>query len=76
MDAVAGKIAMVGNINNPETLYAKDTDAVRQEVYRAMDAGVQLIAPECAIPLATKFENLMEIPKAVKDWHEEHSNGG
>ena len=31
-----------------------------------------MIAPECAIPLATKLENLLEIPQAVKDWHEEH----
>ena len=30
------------------------------------DAGVDLIAPECAIPLQTKLENLLEIPKAVK----------
>jgi [methyl-Co(III) methanol-specific corrinoid protein]:coenzyme M methyltransferase len=72
MDAVQNKIALVGNINNPQTLYSKGTEDVRAEVYRALDAGVQLIAPECAIPLATKFENLMEIPKAVKDWHAEH----
>ena len=75
MDAVDGKIALVGNINNPETLYARGPEEVRQEVYRALDAGVDLIAPECAIPLATKLENLIEIPKAVKDWHREHGNG-
>jgi len=33
-----------------------------------LEAGVQLIAPECAIPLRTKLENLLEIPAAVKDW--------
>ena len=75
MDTVDGKIALVGNINNPETLYARGPEEVRQEVYRALDAGVELIAPECAIPLATKLENLIEIPKAVKDWHREHGNG-
>ena len=75
MDAVDGNIALVGNINNPETLYARGPEEVRQEVYRALDAGVDLIAPECAIPLATKLENLIEIPKAVKDWHREHGNG-
>ena len=75
MDAVDGKIALVGNINNPGTLYARGPEEVRQEVYRALDAGVDLIAPECAIPLATKLENLIEIPKAVKDWHREHGNG-
>ena len=37
-----------------------------------MDAGVDMIAPECAIPLASKLENLLEIPRAVKDWCREH----
>ena len=69
MDIVDGRIGLVGNINNPVTLYSKDTKAVREEVYRALDAGVNMIAPECAIPLATKLENLIEIPRAVKDWH-------
>jgi len=73
MDIVDGRIKLVGNINNPETLYARGPEEVRKEVYRCMDAGVNMIAPECAIPLATKLENLLEIPKAVKDWCQEHS---
>ena len=72
MEAVDGGITLVGNLNNPETLYAKGPEAVREEVYRALDAGVQMIAPECAIPLRTKLENLLEIPAAVKDWSEEN----
>ena len=32
-----------------------------------------MIAPECAVPLATKIENLMAIPQAVKDWTVEHA---
>lgn len=73
MRIVGDRIRLVGNINNPETLYAKTPVEVRAEVNRALDAGVQLIAPECAIPLRTKLENLLEIPAAVKDWAEEHS---
>ncbi|MCI0869746.1 MAG: MtaA/CmuA family methyltransferase [Chloroflexi bacterium] len=72
MDAVSGKIALVGNINNPETLYARGPEEVRAEVFKCLDAGVQMIAPECAIPLATKLENLIEIPRAVKEWTEAH----
>jgi MtaA/CmuA family methyltransferase len=74
MDIVNGRIALVGNINNPQTLYARGPEEVRQEVYRALDAGVNMIAPECAVPLATRLENLMEIPKAVKAWCAEHYN--
>ncbi len=72
MNAVNGGIGLVGNINNPETLYARGPEEVRREVYRCLDAGVQMIAPECAVPLATKIENLMAIPQAVKDWTAEH----
>ncbi|MBN4064182.1 MtaA/CmuA family methyltransferase [Dehalococcoides mccartyi] len=68
MAAVDGKIRLVGNINNPTTLYARGPEEVRAEVYAALDAGVQLIAPECAIPLKTKLENLLEIPAAIEDW--------
>ena len=76
MDIVDGRIGLVGNINNPVTLYSKGPETVREEVYRALDAGVNMIAPECAIPLATKLENLLEIPRAVKDWHAEHDGNG
>ena len=76
MDIVDGRIRLVGNINNPETLYARGPAEVREEVYRCLDAGVDMIAPECAIPLATRIDNLLEIPQAVKDWTEEHQNGG
>ena len=74
MDIAAGRIQLVGNLNNPELLYARGPEEVRKAVYRCMDAGVNLISPECAIPLATKLENLLEIPKAVKDWCKEHVN--
>ena len=73
MDAVDGGISLAGNVNNPETLYARGPEEVRQEVYRCLEAGVQMIAPECAVPLATKIENLMAIPQAVKDWTAERS---
>ena len=74
MEIAAGRIRLVGNLNNPELLYARGPEEVRAAVYECMDAGVDLIAPECAIPLATRLENLLEIPKAVKDWCKEHSN--
>ena len=74
MDIAAGRIRLVGNLNNPELLYAREPEDVREAVYKCMDAGVNMIAPECAIPLATKLQNLLEIPKAVKDWCKEHYN--
>ena len=73
MEAVANRIALVGNINNPETLFAKEPEDVRQEVRSNLDAEVQLVGPECAIPLQTALENLKAIPQAVQDWHREQA---
>ncbi len=74
MEVVKERISLVGNINNPETLFSKGPEDVRGEVYKNLDSGVQLVGPECAIPLQTAIENLKEIPKAVQDWHKEHAN--
>ena len=72
MDIAAGRVVLVGNLNNPELLYSRGPEEVREAVYKCMDAGVNMIAPECAIPLATKLENLLEIPSAVRAWCREH----
>jgi [methyl-Co(III) methanol-specific corrinoid protein]:coenzyme M methyltransferase len=67
------RVALVGNINSPNTLYAQGPPEVREEVFRDLEAGVPLIGPECAIPLRTPIGNLKEIPRAVRDWHREHT---
>ena len=72
MKIADGRIQLVGNLNNPELLYARNPEDVRAAVYECMDAGVNMIAPECAIPLATKLQNLLEIPRSVKDWCDEN----
>jgi [methyl-Co(III) methanol-specific corrinoid protein]:coenzyme M methyltransferase len=68
MEAVGGRLALVGSVNNPVTLLAKGPAEVRQEVWRDLEAGIPLIAPECAIPLETRVENLQAIVPAVCDW--------
>lgn len=73
MNVMKERISLVGNINNPETLFARGPDKVREEVYKNLDVGVQLVGPECAIPLQTSIENLKEIPRALCDWHKEHA---
>jgi [methyl-Co(III) methanol-specific corrinoid protein]:coenzyme M methyltransferase len=72
MATVEGRIALVGNINNPETLFSKEPDDVKAEVFANLDAGVQMIGPECAIPLQTAIANLRAIPQAVQEWHARH----
>lgn len=69
MAAVRGGIGLVGNVNNPETLFARGPAEVRAEVLRNLEAGVQMVGPECAIPLQTSIENLCAIRAAVDEWH-------
>lgn len=69
MQVMRDRISLVGSINNPVTLLTKGPEEVRQEVHKNLAAGVQLIGPECAIPLQAPVENLKEIPRAVHDWH-------
>ena len=40
---------------------------------RYLEAGVQLIGPECAIPLQTSIENLKEINRTVREWHRDQT---
>jgi len=69
MEAVGGRISLVGNVNNPTTLYSKGAEDVKDEVRKNLDAGVQMVGPECAIPLQTPIESLRAIREAVLEYH-------
>lgn len=68
LDLMQGKCRLVGNINNPQTLYCGTVDAVQREVLAALDAGLTSIGPECALPLACPLENLQAIPATIRKW--------
>ncbi len=74
MEEVKNRISLVGNINNPETLFSKGVEEVTSEVEKNLEAGVQLVGPECAIPLQTSIENLKAITEGVKNWHRAQKN--
>lgn len=60
-----GRIVLIGNINNIKTLLFGNPVIVRKEVIKAIKCGIDIIAPECAIPLNTPLENLKEIVRVV-----------
>jgi MtaA/CmuA family methyltransferase len=62
---VNGRISLVGNVNNPKVLLAGTPQQVVECTRYAMEAGVQVIGPECAVPLRTPLENLKAIARAV-----------
>ncbi len=53
------------DINNPDVLYAGKPEDVRKKVIEAVQAGVQFVGPECAVPLRTPNANLKAIVEAV-----------
>lgn len=68
MSVVGGRMALAGSVNNPVTLLRKGPVEVRAEVWNCLRAGVQLIAPECAVPLQTPVANLKAIVAAVREF--------
>ena len=67
MQEVDGRMSLMGNVNNPETLLRGTPDEAAVEARYAIAAGVQVIGPECAIPLRTPLENLQAIAQAARE---------
>lgn len=62
---VADKMVLTGNINNPNVLLNGTVMDVREAVNEALDKGIRLISPECALPFWVPNRNLMEIAHAA-----------
>jgi MtaA/CmuA family methyltransferase len=62
------RISLVGNVNAPSTLLQGTPDQVYGETMYAMQAGVDIVGPECAIPLETPNRNLLAIAQAARDF--------
>lgn len=67
VEKVGHRIALIGNINNAQTLYQGTPEDVRKQVRHAIESGIDIIAPECAVPLSTPIANLKAIVEAVRE---------
>lgn len=63
--AVGGRMSLVGNVNNPTVLYKGTPEMVEEQARYAIQAGVQVLGPECAVPLRTPIENLRAIRRVA-----------
>jgi [methyl-Co(III) methanol-specific corrinoid protein]:coenzyme M methyltransferase len=70
LELMQGKCRLAGNVNNPQTLFQGDVEAVRAEVRNILDAGITMVGPECALPLGCPLENLRAIPETIAEWRE------
>jgi [methyl-Co(III) methanol-specific corrinoid protein]:coenzyme M methyltransferase len=64
---IGSRVSLAGNINNAQVLLQGTPEDVYKQARYAIDAGVHLIGPECAIPLSTPIENLRAIVAAVRE---------
>lgn len=67
------KMVLIGNINGPRTLLEGTPEQVRKEVFYALDAGIDVIAPECAAPVNGRLENVIAVREAVDAYCEAHA---
>lgn len=64
--AAAGKMTLMGNLNNPQLLLNSTPEQVAQASRRVIQSGVQILAPECAVPLTTPLENLRTLVEVAE----------
>ncbi|MEW6226835.1 MAG: uroporphyrinogen decarboxylase family protein, partial [Bacillota bacterium] len=67
VETVRGRMCLIGNINNPSTLLYGTPETVRAEAKAAILAGVDILAPECAVPLKVPVANLRAITEAAEE---------
>ena len=67
VEKVGDRISLAGCINNAQVLYQGTPDDAYKQARYALEAGVNIIGPECAIPLPTALENLKAIVSAVNE---------
>jgi MtaA/CmuA family methyltransferase len=66
------RMVLLGNINCPQTILQGTKEDVKREVFYALDAGVEIIGPECAVPVNGKLSNIIAIREAVEEYYEQH----
>jgi MtaA/CmuA family methyltransferase len=67
VEKIGKRISLIGNLNNAKTLYQGTPEEVYLQARYAIEAGVDIIGPECAVPLTTPLANLRAIPAAVRE---------
>ena len=71
MFRLARGMKLTGNVNNPTTLFAGTREDVVKEVKDIISHGVDIISPECAVPMKTPDSNLRAIVECAKGQYED-----
>lgn len=66
-------MALMGGVSNLTLLQGKP-DQAAQQARHAADCGIDIVGPECAVPLATPLGNLQAIAPAVSERREQSTS--
>jgi MtaA/CmuA family methyltransferase len=66
--AAAGRMTLMGAINNPQVLLAGTPEQIAGACREVIDGGVQILAPECAVPLTTPLRNLRVLVEVAETY--------
>jgi len=66
--AAAGRMTLMGNINSPELLLHGTPEEIAAACREVLAAGVEILAPECTVPLRTPIANLQALVEAADGW--------
>jgi MtaA/CmuA family methyltransferase len=67
VEVVDHEMALMGNIANRGVLFGGTPEDVYRQVRYSIEAGVDIIAPECAVPLQTPIANLQAMVEAARE---------
>jgi len=56
----------MGGTSNVEVIQRGSASAVQEEVREKVEAGIDIIGPECAVPLNAPFRNMKMLVQEVK----------
>lgn len=71
---IGDSMLLVGNIPTYDTLLFGAPERVREESLKALEDGVDILAPACGVPVQTPTENLKAMVRAVNEFKEERKN--
>lgn len=67
VQVVNREMSLIGNIANKDVLFGGTPEDVYKQARYGIEAGVDILAPECAVPLQTPIANLKAIVEAAKE---------
>ena len=74
-EKIRDRMILVGNVPTYDVLLFGTPERVREESLKALEEGIDILAPACGIPIQTPVENLRTMVEAVEEFRMRIKNG-